>query len=282
MSDFSVNLSTQFAGLPFLNRFAAAAAAGFEAVEFSFPYDHPKERIADELRRHRLKLVLLNLPAGDCDQGEQGIACHPDRTGEFQASVDLAIGYASALGCRYLNCLAGIAPSGVPEPVLRRTFVDNLRSATRKLIRAGIRLLIEPKNGRDVHGYYLQSTGQAVSIMDEVRARNLSLKYDVSHMRGMDESPAVVARYLARIAHIQIPGRRGPLPDVVDCDDVLRFVDDIGYRGWIGYGCSLQSAGEPDLYWLRRHGLGAIKHAVSYGAVSARCRGPANTFQSEL
>jgi hydroxypyruvate isomerase len=274
MTDFSVNLSTQFAGLPFLNRFAAAAAAGFEAVEFTFPYAHSKEQIAEELHRHRLKLVLFNLPSGDREQGERGIACHPDRIDEFRAGVDQAIEYASALGCRYLNCLAGIAPAGIPEPTLRRTFVDNLRFAANKLMRAGMRLLIEAKNTRDVPGYYLYCTGQAVAIMDEVSARNLSLKYDVYHMQMMSEPTTAIARYLPLIGHIHVadlPDRRGSQPlDIIDYDSLLSFVDGIGYRGWIGYECNPQSCTEPDLSWLRRHGHGLVKHAVSYAAVSAR------------
>jgi hydroxypyruvate isomerase len=270
MIDFSVNLSTQFADLPFLKRFAVAAAAGFEAVELSFPYDHAKEEIAEELRRHRLKLVLFNLPAGDGEQGERGIACQPDRIGEFQAGVDRAIEYASALGCRYLNCLAGVAPPDVPEPVLRRTFIDNLRFVTTKLMRVGMRLLIEPKN---IRNDYLRCADQAVAIMNEVSARNLSLKYSVCHMLVTGEPSRAIARFLPRIAHIHIgdlSDRGGPTPaDVVDCDGLLSFVDEIGYRGWIGCECTPQSRAEPDLCRLRRHGLGAVKHAVSYAAVSA-------------
>jgi hydroxypyruvate isomerase len=259
MPDFSANLSMLFTERPFLDRFAAAARAGFAAVEFMFPYDHAKERIADELRRHGLKLVLFNLPAGDWERGERGIACHPDRTDEFRAGVDRAIEYAAALGCRYLNCLAGIAPEGVPGAVLRRTFVDNLRYASARLMEHGMRLLIEPVNTRDVPDFYLHRTAEAVSILDEVGARNLSLQCDVYHMHRMGEPVAeTIARYLPRIAHIQIadaPGRHEPGTGEIDFDTLLPFLDRIGHCGWVG--CEYKPRGDTDagLAWVRKLGV---------------------------
>src|SRR5450432_2101256 len=129
MPKFAANLTMLFNELEFLGRFEAAAAAGFRGVEYLFPYPFPKERLADELGKHRLTQVLHNLPAGDWAAGERGIACHPSRSGEFQEGVGKAIEYATALGCKQANCLAGIAPKHASAEQARRTFIDNLKFA---------------------------------------------------------------------------------------------------------------------------------------------------------
>jgi hypothetical protein len=159
-----------FGEVDFLDRFEAAARAGFRGVEAQFPYDWPAEAIAERQRRHRLELVLHNLPAGDWARGERGIACHPGREAEFREGVERALRYAAALGCQQVNCLAGIAPAGVAPEAVRRTFVANLRLAAARLGEAGLRLNVEAVNTRDVPGFWLDGSAQAVGILDEVGA----------------------------------------------------------------------------------------------------------------
>src|SRR6516164_11666233 len=165
MLRFAANVSMLFAEAPFLDRFALAARAGFAAVECQFPYEAPAAEIRARLDDHGLAMVLHNLPAGDWAAGERGIACHPTRVGEFQDGVGKAIDYARALGCKQVNCLAGIAPKDVAPDRIRATFVDNLRFAAKSLSAAGIKLLIEPINTFDIPGFYLSHTRQALDII---------------------------------------------------------------------------------------------------------------------
>src|SRR5437016_11617103 len=155
MPKFNDNVTMLFNEVDFLDRFEAAAKSGFKGVEYLFPYPYPKEQLAERLAQNRLIQVLHNLPAGDWAKGERGIACLPDRVGEFQDGVGKAIEYATALGCKQVNCLAGIGTPGVPIEKLRETFVSNLKFAAGKLKQAGVRLLIEPINTRDIPGFYL-------------------------------------------------------------------------------------------------------------------------------
>lgn len=238
MPKFAANLTMLFTEVDFLDRFAAARAAGFTGVEYLFPYDWPKDQLAEKLQSHGLTQVLHNLPAGNWAAGERGIACHPDRVGEFQEGVGLAIEYATALGCRQVNCLAGIAPPGVPEERLRRTFVDNLKFAAARLKEAGIRLLIEPVNTRDIPGFYLNRSRQALEIIAEVGPDRLGLQYDIYHMQVMEGDLApTIERNLRHIHHIQIadnPGRHEPGTGEINYPFLFAFLDRIGYDGWIG------------------------------------------------
>ncbi len=252
MPRFAANLSMLFTELPFLERFEAAAEAGFRGVEYLFPYAFPKEALAERLARHGLVQVLHNLPAGNWEAGERGIACHPERVGEFRDGVGRAIDYAHALGCTQINCLAGVAPAGVAEAALRDTFVANLRFAASQLAEAGIRLLIEPINTFDIPGFYLNRTAQAAEILDAVASDNLFIQYDIYHAQRMEgELAATIARHLPRIAHIQLadnPGRHEPGSGEINYPWLLRHIDGLGYAGWIG--CEYKPAG------LTRAGLG--------------------------
>jgi hydroxypyruvate isomerase len=238
MPKFAANLTMIFNEVDFLDRFRAAAEAGFKGVEYLFPYAFPKEALAERLDRHGLVQVLHNLPAGDWDKGERGIACHPDRVGEFQDGVGRAIDYAKALGCKQVNCLAGIAPAGVSADTQRQTFVDNLRFAAGKLKEAGIRLLVEPINTFDIPGFYLNRTAQAAEILDEVASDNLFIQYDIYHAQRMEgELGNTIAKYLPRIAHIQLadnPGRHEPGTGEINYPWLFRHIDGLGYDGWIG------------------------------------------------
>ena len=255
MPRFAANLTMLYTEHAFLDRFEHAAKAGFKAVEFLFPYAWPAQEIKSRLDAHGLQLVLHNLPAGDWDAGERGIACHPGRVDEFRTGVSRAIEYAQALGVGQLNCLAGKAPAGMADGVLRKTFVDNLRFAAVELKTAGLNLLIEPINTFDIPGFYLHGTAQALSILDEVGAGNAFVQYDIYHMQRMEgELAATMQKQLPRIGHIQLadnPGRNEPGTGEVNYPFLFAHLDRIGYRGWIG--CEYKPAGTTDggLGWLK-------------------------------
>src|SRR6201991_4469384 len=227
-----------FNELPFLDRFAAAKAAGFSGVEFLFPYDFEKVVLREKLDRYGLTQVLHNLPAGDWAAGERGIAVLPDRIDEFRDGVARAIDYAKALDCRQLNCLVGIAPAGADVAELNEVLVANLRFAADALAREKIKLLIEPINTLDIPGFFLNRTEQAVQIISDVGSDNLAIQYDIYHMQVMEGDIArTLQKHLSRIAHVQLadnPGRNEPGTGEINYPFLFRHLDAIGYRGWVG------------------------------------------------
>ena len=253
MPRFSANLSMLFTEVPFLDRFERAARAGFEAVEFMFPYAHSPQEIKARLDATGLKAVLHNLPAGDWEGGDRGIACDPARVAEFRAGVARGVAYATTLGVPQLNCLAGKAPVGADDALLRHTFVDNLRFAAAALHQAGLRLLVEPINRYDIPGFYLQRTAQALSVLDEVGAPNAFVQYDIYHaQRTEGELAATLAQHLARIGHIQIadnPGRHEPGSGEINYRFLFQHLDRIGYQGWVGAEYRPASTTEAGLGW---------------------------------
>jgi hydroxypyruvate isomerase len=253
---FAANLSMLFTERPFLDRFEAAARAGFEAVEFLFPYAFEVQDIRARLDAHGLKLVLHNLPAGNWEAGERGIACHPDRVEEFRAGVQRAIAYAQALGVDQLNCLAGKAPAGVPDARLRETLVGNLRFAAAALKAAGLRLLIEPINSFDIPGFYINRTAQALDILDEVGADNAFVQYDLYHAQRMEgELAATLEKHVARIGHVQLadnPGRNEPGTGEIHYPFLFAHLDRIGYRGWVGCEYKPATTTEAGLHWRKQ------------------------------
>lgn len=255
MPRFAANLTMLFTELPFLDRFDAAARAGFQAVEFLFPYAFEANDIKARLDANGLQLVLHNLPAGDWDAGERGIACHPDRVEEFRAGVERAIAYAQTLGVKRLNCLVGKAPAGVPDSVLRETLVANLRHAASRLKAAGLRLLVEPINNYDIPGFYLSRTQQALDLLDEVGADNAFVQYDIYHaQRTEGELAATLQKHLARIGHVQLadnPGRNEPGTGEINYAFLFRHLDRIGYDGWVGCEYKPASTTEAGLGWLK-------------------------------
>jgi hydroxypyruvate isomerase len=254
MPRFAANLSMLFTEVPFIERFERAARAGFKEVEFLFPYAHPVAELKEVLAAHQLKVVLHNLPAGNWDAGDRGMACDPARVAEFRDGVTIGIEYAVGLGSPNLHCMAGKAPAGVSDALLRQTFVSNLRHAAAETKRAGLKLLIEPINHYDIPGYYINHSAQALGIMDEVGADNLLLQYDIYHMQRMEgELAATMAKHLARIGHIQLadnPGRNEPGTGEINYPFLFAHLDKIGYRGAIG--CEYKPAGntEAGLGWL--------------------------------
>jgi hydroxypyruvate isomerase len=256
MPRFAANLTMLFTEVAFLDRFELAARAGFKAVEFLFPYGHRAEEIKERLAAHGLTLVLHNLPAGDWEAGERGIACLPDRIDEFRAGVSRGIEYAQALGVPQLNCLAGKAPAGVGADRLRRTFVDNLRYAAGEFRRVGLKLLIEPINTYDIPAFLLSRTSDAVSILAEVGADNLFIQYDIYHAQRMEgELAATLQQHLARIGHVQLadnPGRHEPGTGEINYAFLLSFLDRIGYDGWIGCEYKPAATTAAGLDWRQR------------------------------
>ena len=238
MPRFAANLTMLFNEVSFLERFALAKSSGFNAVEFLFPYSFDVEAIKSALDQYSLKLVLHNLPAGDWDAGERGIACLPDRVTEFRSGVTKAIEYATILGVPQLNCLAGKAPIGSNPKVLHDTFVANLQYAASELKKVGLKLLIEPINTFDIPGFYLSRTEQGIAILDAVGADNAFLQYDIYHAQRMEgELANTIQKNLSRIAHIQLadnPGRNEPGTGEIHYDYLFKFLDRIGYTGHIG------------------------------------------------
>jgi len=251
----AANLTMLFGELPFLDRFEAAAKAGFKAVEYLFPYPFEASVLRHRLDDHQFLQVLHNLPAGDWAKGERGIACLANRDEEFRAGVDQAIEYATTLRCTRLNCLAGILPSDADPAEARATFIQNLKYAAARLEAAQIRLLIEPINTRDIPGFFLSGTSQALEIMDAVGSDNLCLQYDIYHMQIMEgDVAATIERQLARIGHMQladVPGRHEPGTGNIPYEPLLKFIDRLGYTGWIGCEYVPKSGTVEGLEWTK-------------------------------
>ncbi|MGH8737124.1 MAG: hydroxypyruvate isomerase [Burkholderiales bacterium] len=238
MPKLAANLSLLFPQLDFRQRFAAAADAGFRAVEYQFPYAWSAHEIAERARDANVEVVLHNLPAGDLAKGERGIACLPERRDEFRAGVGRAIEYAAAVGCSRLNCLAGLIPEGVSRAAHFDALVDNVRYAAAALREAGLLLMLEACNRRTMPGFFVATSREALDVLDAAGADNAFLQYDVFHMQIMEgDLAATTERLLPRIGHIQladVPQRHEPGTGEINFPFLLAHFDRIGYRGWIG------------------------------------------------
>ena len=254
MLRFAANLSMLFTEAPFLDRFALAARAGFVAVECQFPYEAPAPEIRARLDDLGLAMVLHNLPAGDWAAGDRGLACLPQRVEEFRAGVPRAIAYAHALGVSQVNCLAGIAPADADASALRRTLVDNLRFTARAFAADGLRLLVEPINTFDMPGFFVNRTAPCVALLDEVGEPNAFVQYDAYHAQRMEgELAGTIARYLPRIAHVQVadnPGRHEPGTGEIRFGFLFAELERLGYAGWIGCEYRPKARTEDGLGWL--------------------------------
>ncbi|WP_133648977.1 hydroxypyruvate isomerase [Paraburkholderia flava] len=256
MPKFAANLTMLFNEVPFLDRFAAAANAGFDAVEFLFPYPFAVNELAERLERHRLKLVLHNLPAGNWEAGERGIACLPSRVAEFQEGVSRAIDYAKALKVPQLNCLVGIPTADVTRDAARKTIVENLRFAAQALKKENIRLLVEPCNAYDIPGFALNRSAEGLDVIREVGSDNLFLQYDIYHMQRMEgELAATIKKNLPQIAHIQLadnPGRNEPGTGEINYPFLFDLLDSLGYDGYVGCEYKPRTTTSEGLGWLQR------------------------------
>ena len=262
MPRFCANLSLLFADVPLAERFSRAAAAGFRAVEVQFPYELPAAQTADLLQTHGLELVLHNLPAGDWAAGDRGIAVQHARQGEFRDGVARGIEYAQAVGCTRLNCLAGIPAAGAERKRCFETLVGNLGHAAEALTQAGLSLLLEPVNTKDVPGFFLSSTLEALRVIEAVGHRNLQLQFDLYHMQRMEGDLIRTVNAMAgpgvtpRIGHMQVadnPGRHEPGTGEINFPNVFRAIDATGYAGWIGCEYIPQGRTEDGLGWLQAY-----------------------------
>lgn len=255
MPKFAANLSFLYADLPFLDRIAAAARDGFPAVEYVSPYDFPEEEVAAALKAANVQQALFNLPAGDWAGGERGIGCLPDRVEEFKAGVDKAISYAKALGCPKINCLAGIAPNGVAPDKLEQTLVENLKYAAPRLADAGVKLLLEPINLRDIPGFFVSTTDHAERILEAVCSDNLFIQYDIYHTQIMQGDLAETYKRLkAKIAHVQLadnPGRHEPGTGEINYPYLFNMLDAEGYDGFIGCEYKPSAGTTEGLGWMK-------------------------------
>ncbi|NRR30361.1 hydroxypyruvate isomerase [Oxalobacteraceae bacterium] len=259
MTKLAANLTMLFNEVPFLDRFEAAASAGFKAVEFLFPYPFEVKDLASRLQDNGLELILHNLPAGNWEAGERGIACHPERVEEFRQGVQQALIYAKALNVKQLNCLVGIVPPGVSQETAHRTVVANLKFAADALKAEGIRLLIEPINTFDIPGFFLSRTSQAARIIEETGSDNLFIQYDIYHMQRMEgELTATFKANLPLIRHVQLadnPGRNEPGTGEINYRFLFEQLNAAGYDGWIGCEYKPRTTTTEGLAWRAAHGL---------------------------
>lgn len=253
---FAANLSFLFADRPFLERFAAASACGFGGVEFLFPYEYAADDLATRLRENRLEMVLFNLPPGDWEAGDRGIASHPARIAEFRAGVERALAYALALNCRKLHCMAGLRLPGVPDAEQQECFVSNLKWAARRVRESGMTILVEPINSLvDMPGYWLDDFSRARRCIGLAAEENLALQFDVYHAQVMSGNAAELLRVALaddaiRVAHVQIadaPGRHEPGSASTDWPAIRELL--AGYPGWIGCEYRPQQGTEAGLAW---------------------------------
>jgi len=262
MPRFSANLSFLFNEVPFLDRFAAAAQAGFHGVEFAFAYEYPPREIAARLEANSLTQVLINAPPGDQAKGDRGLAALPGREHEFAASIVTALRYALALACPRVHVMAGLVPEDADAEQRARqrsTFVRNLRFATREAEEQGVELTIEPINTRDVPGYFLNTQAEAHAIRNEVGAANLKVQMDLYHAQIVEgDLSEKLKRWLPHIGHIQIagvPGRHEPDVGEINYAHLFALLDELGYRGWVGCEYRPLSGTVPGLRWMKTLGV---------------------------
>jgi hydroxypyruvate isomerase len=255
MPKLAANLSTLFTEMPFLERFATAARAGFRAVEYQYPYEWQPTDIAAAARAAGVQVVLHNMPPGDPQFNERGTTCLTGREVRFREDLDRAIEYARAVGCTSLHLMAGVVPAGAERAALHATYIANLKYAAKRLRSEGMRLLIEPLSERTVANCFLRSSAQAAQVLEEVAADNALIQYDLFHMQLMEGNLAVtVERLLPRIGHIQLadaPGRHEPGTGEINFDFMLGHIDRIGYSGWIGCEYNPQGDTLEGLKWAQ-------------------------------
>ncbi len=251
-----------FGEVGFLHRFEAARRAGFEAVEFLFPYEYSAAEVRQRLDDNGLRLALFNMPPGDWGEGERGLACLPGRGAEFRAGVAQALDYAAALGCPMLHCMAGIAPPDAHPTLAAALYTLNLAHAAEQAKSAGVRLVIEPINQRDMPGYHLTTPEQAVAVITALGADlPVGLQFDVYHMQmSQGDVTRRLGTFFRHVAHVQIadvPGRHEPGSGEIRWEYFFARLDALGYAGWVG--CEYRPAGETTagLGWLRPFGVEA-------------------------
>lgn len=259
MPRFAANLSFLFQDDPFLDRFAAAAGQGFEAVEFMFPYDHAPAAVAAAARDAGIQVVLFNAPPGDWQAGERGLAALPERRREFRAAIARAFEYAAALNCPRIHVVAGVQPPGLDRRAMEACYMDNLAWAAEQASGIGATLMIEPINRRDIPGFFLSDFDFAQQVIEEIGAPNLRLQFDIYHAQIIHgDISRRLEHQLPWIGHIQIanpPDRREPGNGEINYPFVFERLDALGYDGWVG--CEYRPAGSTidSLGWIRPYGI---------------------------
>ena len=259
MPRFAANLSMMFNEVPFLDRFEQARKAGFEAVEFLFPYEHEPAELKRRLDGSGLTQALFNMPPGDWATGERGLASLPGRTGAFRDGVKQALDYAAALDCKLIHCMAGIVPPEVSPVTAASLYAANLAWAGEQALAAGVRLAIEPINHRDMPGYFLNTEAQGAAIVEAIGRDRIGLQFDVYHCQITEgDVTRRMETFMPVIAHMQIadvPARHEPGTGEIGWEFVFRRMDELGYRGWVG--CEYRPAGGTveGLAWRKTYGV---------------------------
>ncbi|WP_116474969.1 2-oxo-tetronate isomerase [Zobellella maritima] len=254
MPKFAANLSMMFTEVPFMERFRAARSAGFEVVEYLFPYAEDKHAIAAELKAQGLTQALFNMPPGDWDAGERGLASLPGREAEFRAGVAIALDYARELGCRQLHAMAGLRQAGVSAEQQQATYVDNIRYAADQAAEQGVLVLLEPINSRDMPGYFLSTQVQAEALLEQIDRPNVRIQLDFYHCQIMEgDLTRTIDRLWGKFSHIQIasvPDRHEPSEGEINYPWLFDYLDAKGYQGWLG--CEYRPRGntEAGLGWF--------------------------------
>lgn len=261
MPKLAANLSWLYQDIPFLQRFGAAAAHGFKAVEILFPYEAPAADVAAELGKHKLTQALFNLPPGDWAKGERGLAALPGREAEFAAALDKALDYAKALECRTLHVMSGMIAAGADTRAMHRTFVSNLKMVCDRTAKLGLTIVLEPINHRDIPGYFTNTTDQVKAIIDEVCAPHLKLQLDLYHMQVTEgDLQKRMERLFPVTAHVQIagnPDRNEPDLGEVNHLYLLDVLDHLGYDGYVGLEYKPRTTTAAGLGWAAKYGIKA-------------------------
>ncbi|WP_455843902.1 HPr family phosphocarrier protein [Pantoea agglomerans] len=254
MPKFAANLSTQFGELPFIERFAAAANAGFRAVEFLFPYDFPAEVIKAELEKHQLELVLFNTAAGNVQAGEWGVSAIPGREQQARADIDRALEYALALNCPQVHVMAATVPNGADRAAYEETFVLNMHYAAERFAPHGIRLLLEALNPVTKPNYLYSSQYQTLAMMARIDRPNVFTQLDLFHAQLVDGNLThLIREYAGRYRHIQIasaPHRHEPDEGEINYSYLFNLLDEVGYDGWVGCEYIPRGRTEAGLGWF--------------------------------
>ena len=253
------NLSMMFNEAPFLDRFEAAAKAGFKGVEFLFPFDHAASEIRARLDANGLQQVLFNAPPGQWDKGERGTASLPGRQEEFRAGIKRALEYTGVLGNDLLHVMAGIPAPGVAPATAGATYAANLAWAAEQAHAAGVRIVIEPINHRDMPGFYLNTMAQGAAIVEALGVDRLGLQFDIYHCQVTEgDVTKRMAALMPVIAHMQIadvPDRHEPGTGEIGWEYVFGQIDSLEYKGWVG--CEYRPAGDTieGLAWRERYNV---------------------------
>jgi hydroxypyruvate isomerase len=261
MPKLAANLSWIYQEVPFMQRFGAAAAHGFKAVEMLFPYEAPAADIAAELEKHRLTQALFNLPAGDASKGGRGVAALPGCEAEFSAALDTAMDYARVLGCTTLHVMSGMIPPGADTKAMHKTFVSNLKKAADRTAKSGLTLVLEPINHRDIPGYFTNTTAQVEAIIEEVGAPHLKLQLDLYHLQVTEgDLQKRTERLFPITAHVQIAGNPDRNePDLGEANHLylLDVLDRLGYDGYVGLEYKPRTTTGAGLGWAAKYGIKA-------------------------